>query len=102
MQTFQKYSNLESVSFQEPSDITSIEKQLFSYCINLKTIKLYSQIRRFAYHSFEGCKKLESLIILSNISEIKMFKFKVFFIFWLEESNESQKTFQGWATVKTM
>ena len=101
MQTFQKYSNLESVSFQEPSDITSIEKQLFSYCINLKTIKLYSQIRRFAYHSFEGCKKLESLIILSNISEIKDSAFLncsnlgCISYYEIKEPDVSQDAFQG-------
>ena len=101
MQTFQKCLNLESVSFQEPSNLRKIGEQSFSNCINLKTIELPSQVKEIASYSFEGCTKLESLIILSNISEIKDYAFfdcsnlSCISYYGIDEPIVSQNAFQG-------
>ena len=42
----------------------------FSNCNNLETIELPHQLKEISSHSFEGCKKLKSITILSDISKI--------------------------------
>ena len=67
--------NLENVSFQEQSNLTTIKESSFSNCNKLEIIELPSQLKEISSRSFEGCNKLKSIIILSNISYIREYAF---------------------------
>ena len=72
---FYNCSNLENIIFEEESNLIRIGINIFSYCINLRTIKLPSKLKEISSKSFEGCTELKSIIILSNISKIQEYAF---------------------------
>ena len=72
---FYNCSNLENIIFEEESNLIRIGINIFSYCINLRTIKLPSKLKEISSKSFECCIELKSIIILSNISKIQEYAF---------------------------
>ena len=85
----------------ELSNLTNIGIYSFSYCINLTSIILPSELKEISSNLFEGCSKLKSIIILSNISNIYEFSFlrcinlECFQYFGTEKPNVNQNSFQG-------
>ena len=99
--SFYKCINLINISFEELSNLTKIGSYSFSYCINLTSITLPLQLKEISSNLFEGCSKLESIIILSNISKIHEFSFLNCYnlecvqYFGTQEPNVNQNAFQG-------
>ena len=97
---FHKCSKLETISYEEKSNLRIIGIYSFSYCINLMSIKLPSQLKEISSYYNEECSKLKSIIILSNISKIGDFSFlncsnlECIQYFGTDEPNVSQNAFQ--------
>ena len=63
---FQYCSNLGDVSFQEPSNLTTIESAAFDSC-NLKSISIPSSVKTIGEGVFQDCLNLEDVYISSII-----------------------------------
>ncbi len=63
-------SNLEKVTFEEGSNITSIGDYAFSGCFNLKEINLPNSIVTIGKFAFSGCTSLTDIVLPSGISTI--------------------------------
>ncbi len=58
---FYDCSNLESVTFAEGSQLTSIGSSAFRDCISLKSIEIPAGVTSIGSRAFESCRNLESL-----------------------------------------
>lgn len=59
-------------SFEIPAFITQIGLAAFSYCHNLKTFTIPKTVTLNAGNTFDGCSKLEEIIIDANIPSLGM------------------------------
>ena len=86
--------------------MTTIGNHIFSYCVNLTSIKLPSQLENISSGLFEECSKLKSITISSDVSKIGNYSFlncynldSVRYLGTIEP-NVSQNAFQGCAKLK--
>ena len=67
---FSGCSNLESVSFAEGSQLTSIGTQAFSECISLKSIEIPEGVTSIGSSAFASCSSLKSIEIPAAVTSI--------------------------------
>ena len=64
------YSNIETVIFEENSQLISIEKNAFFNCQNLQTITFPSSLQKIGDNAFYGCRNLETITFPSSLQTI--------------------------------
>ncbi|MBR2339450.1 MAG: leucine-rich repeat domain-containing protein [Clostridia bacterium] len=63
---FYNCTSLESVTFDENSQLTSIDFETFYGCTSLKSITIPSSVRSIGYEAFYNCSSLESVTFGEN------------------------------------
>ena len=72
---FANCTNLESVTFQEGSTLTSIGWQTFMGCKSLKSIVIPDSVTNIGWYSFSDCTSLETITIPNSVNNIESHAF---------------------------
>ena len=93
---FYKCENLESVTFGENSQLTSIDEEAFRDCKSLKSVEIPSGVTSIDAKTFSGCSSLTSIVIPSGVKSIGIGAFANCNCLTIYCEVESQPS--GWST----